>query len=177
MLNAQYKNTTKRRFGKICAKHPALMGERYALNRTCVACAREHSRRVILTSEQITRQAAYQKRWRQANPAKFAAYVKRWKQANPAKRAAYQRTSWLKRKYGLTQDDYAALLAKQSHLCKICLTSKPGKSGWAIDHNHKTGNVRGILCQACNTALGLLKESSTIMTAAMAYLAAEFEKQ
>lgn len=62
------------------------------------------------------------------------------------------------RKYGLTQEQYDALFEKQYGVCAIC--KQPAGKPWftlAIDHDHETGEVRGLLCVTCNTRLGFLE--------------------
>lgn len=65
------------------------------------------------------------------------------------------------RKYGITPEQYDALLATQRGVCAIegCGNSPEHQSGrsLAIDHCHKTGKVRGLLCIACNVAIGYLE--------------------
>lgn len=79
----------------------------------------------------------------------------------------------MKRSYGLTFADYNAMLKKQNGLCAICSSSPPyhHKKRLNIDHCHTTGRVRGLLCDACNRALGLLKDSPDLMLKAISYLA------
>jgi len=67
----------------------------------------------------------------------------------------------LKYKYSLTMDDYDKLSAQQNNVCAICNKPETVKNQWgiirlAVDHNHTTGEVRGLLCNACNRALGFL---------------------
>ncbi len=59
-----------------------------------------------------------------------------------------------KNKYGITTPEWEALLGSQGHRCAICKTDDPGKSNWHTDHDHDTGDVRGILCMSCNNKLG-----------------------
>ena len=73
------------------------------------------------------------------------------------------------RRYGITQDDYDEMLRAQDGRCATCRTDNPGPKGFTIDHCHKTGRVRAILCGACNTAFGLLRESVEIVRAMLAY--------
>lgn len=69
-------------------------------------------------------------------------------------------------KYGLFQDDYDRLYKTQNGVCKIC-----GSSGsLVVDHCHRTGRVRGLLCSTCNRALGMLRDDVLILRAAIAYL-------
>ena len=89
----------------------------------------------------------------------------------------YNRNAALKRLYGLTLEDYERLLAAQGGVCAIC-ESPPGANGGpgtrrflAIDHNHATGKIRGLLCHHCNVAIGYLHEDLTLFDKARAYLA------
>jgi Recombination endonuclease VII len=74
------------------------------------------------------------------------------------------------RKYGMTQDE---AIAMRERGCDIC-GEKNGDSGrWGnlhIDHDHDTGRVRGVLCSACNTAIGYFKDDPALLEAAAAYL-------
>jgi hypothetical protein len=69
------------------------------------------------------------------------------------------------RKYGLTQDRYDELLAQQDGRCPGCGTDDPGGKGWCIDHCHGSGRVRALLCNRCNTALGLTDENPSVLRA------------
>jgi hypothetical protein len=67
-----------------------------------------------------------------------------------------QRDLVMLRKYSLTREAYADLLASQRGLCAMC--GKPyGKLGPRIDHDHETGRVRGLLCDVCNRAVGFIE--------------------
>ena len=85
-----------------------------------------------------------------------------------------QRAYRLKVKYGLTAQNYDALLESQEGRCAICGTKDFSRSGVNthayVDHDHETGEVRGLLCFACNTGLGAFSDSPEIMLEAIAYL-------
>ncbi len=97
-----------------------------------------------------------------------------------AKREKYQREStniWyekIQRRFGITQEQYEAILKKQDGLCAIC--SKPQGSGTnqdkrlAVDHDHKTGKIRGLLCTNCNPGLGFFKDDIVFLKRAIEYL-------
>lgn len=75
------------------------------------------------------------------------------------------------RKYGLTADQFWGLIFDQDWSCVICQSEfKPEGPRMNVDHNHDTGEVRGVLCHNCNTALGLLKDSPDLLDAALTYL-------
>lgn len=74
--------------------------------------------------------------------------------------------------YSLTEDRFKAILASQSSLCAICRLPNPSKRRrWHIDHDHKTGQVRGVLCVNCNAGLGKFADETGRLFRAMGYLA------
>lgn len=84
-------------------------------------------------------------------------------------RIRVNRISTLK-KYNLTLEQWDSLFAKQGNACAICRTTYSQGSGWATDHNHETGKVRGILCSQCNSGIGMLKDDPMRCRAAAEYL-------
>ncbi len=93
----------------------------------------------------------------------------RWRRDNPDRYERAQRAYKL-RSYGLTLEQYAALLQEQGGACAIC--GEPETGGWdlAIDHDHATGIVRGLLCRRCNVGIGLLRDDADVAAAAADYL-------
>jgi hypothetical protein len=90
---------------------------------------------------------------------------------------AAMRKAALKKKYGLTPADYANMLAAQGGVCAICNSAEPmkhKKTGQAfelsVDHDHRTGKVRGLLCHACNTGMGKFEDSVELLLSAVTYL-------
>jgi hypothetical protein len=77
----------------------------------------------------------------------------------------------LQRKYGISIEEYNKLLMLQNNSCSICKTSTPNRGGlFVVDHNHFTGEVRGILCNNCNVSLGLAGDSIEVLEAMIRYL-------
>ena len=85
-------------------------------------------------------------------------------------RTRQERESRLQRKYRIGVAEFDALLAAQGDRCAICGADVPNGYGWHVDHDHKTGAVRGILCSGCNIGIGHLKDDPAILRAATAYL-------
>lgn len=78
-----------------------------------------------------------------------------------------------KRKFGITLEQYNEMFLKQNGLCLGCYKhQKDDKRAFAVDHNHTTGKVRGLLCGNCNVALGNAKDSPTILRRLADYLEA-----
>ena len=78
----------------------------------------------------------------------------------------------MKRAYGLDFKDYERMLEEQNGVCAICISPPPNnrKTRLAIDHCHKTGKVRGLLCDKCNRSIGLLKDDVSVLKSAIKYL-------
>lgn len=93
------------------------------------------------------------------------------KQVNRDKRLNW----WLKRAYNISLDDYKKIFISQNGKCAICGTEENIKRGkyrlnLFVDHCHKTNKIRGLLCQKCNQALGLFKDSTEYLEIAIKYL-------
>jgi hypothetical protein len=74
-------------------------------------------------------------------------------------------------KFGISLEDYNRMFDEQEGKCKICKRHQSIlKSRLAVDHNHSTGKIRGLLCRPCNSALGLLKENIDTLSNCIEYL-------
>jgi hypothetical protein len=107
-------------------------------------------------------------RWQAENAERYAQRQRDY--AASGRKAIANRKSHLKRKYGLTPQQYDEMLAAQGGVCFIC-RDKPGDLPLHVDHDHVTGEVRALLCIRCNNALGLFQESEELFVAAAEYLA------
>lgn len=115
----------------------------------------------------------YQKQWRASNPDKNKATAKRCYQKNRISLLKRARKSQLKRYYGITTEEYKVILETQNYRCAICGKHKDLiKNGYdlAVDHCHKSGKVRGLLCSTCNLSLGGFKDSEELLLKAIIYL-------
>lgn len=103
-----------------------------------------------------------------ANRPKRNARLSRWRKANPDKAAANDRRKHLMANYGLTEQEVEAMRVAQGGRCLICLT----QGVLVIDHCHRTGRVRGLLCTPCNNALGHVEARAGWLDRAAVYLGA-----
>lgn len=88
-----------------------------------------------------------------------------------ARKPDYTREIHLMRKYKLPIDAYNQMLAEQQHKCAICGYDFGKERGDTyVDHCHTTGDVRGLLCRACNAGIGQLKDDVSLLKNAIAYL-------
>lgn len=80
------------------------------------------------------------------------------------------------REYGLTHDEFLALLEAQGSVCAICGNGEQQRA-LAVDHDHETGAVRGLLCDRCNPMLGYARDDIAVLQAAIMYLTSERSDQ
>ncbi len=132
----------------------------------CRSCAKEGQRRSLAKPAVRERQREYQRLWAQRpdNRTRRLAHQK-----TDAGKAAKRRAK-LKAKYGLTETKYNKIFTDQSGICAVCKSTFKSSKHTHIDHCHKTGKVRGILCHNCNRALGAVGDSSDILLALISYL-------
>ena len=76
----------------------------------------------------------------------------------------------IKSRYGLTQEQFLALMQSQDYACAIC---KQHSYTLSVDHNHTTGKVRALLCSACNKFIGFARENPDILQNAKQYILAQ----
>jgi hypothetical protein len=130
---------------------------------------------------------AYEKRWREENRERvnqsareyYAKNIETKKEKNQLYRLSHrqeekdrQRKNHLRRKYGITEIDYLALLVDQDYQCKICGSKTPGGRGkyFHVDHHHDDGDIRGLLCSRCNHVIGLIEENVDIALGIINYI-------
>jgi hypothetical protein len=81
---------------------------------------------------------------------------------------ACRRIQGHKTRYGLHEGEFERLLADQGGGCLVCL--RPDAPRWDVDHDHFTGEVRGVLCHGCNTAIGILRDDPSVLRRAADYI-------
>ena len=132
----------------------------------CRACAGKANRARLARQDPAQRRAEGARRareWRARNPEANLANMRKWRLATG---------------FGITVEEYDRLLVAQGGVCALC--SKPeeaiGRGGvvkmLAVDHDHASGAVRGLLCQRCNLALGLLGDDPAGLQRALEYVTA-----
>lgn len=94
-----------------------------------------------------------------------AAHKRRWN-------SGVQRDYHLRKSFGISLNQYNDMLAAQNGVCAICdkIQENAKQKNLGVDHNHVTGLVRGLLCQNCNTAIGLMADNPDIAARAIDYL-------
>ena len=105
--------------------------------------------------------------YRAANREKLRAKDKIRREGNPYR----YRDSYLRRKFKISEKFFETMLAAQDGRCAICKrTWVEDIRQFAVDHDHETGKIRGVLCSSCNRALGLMGDNVAALRAAVAYL-------
>jgi predicted lipoprotein with Yx(FWY)xxD motif len=133
------------------------------LQSSCKKCLRLYSnaRRAKLMADPTTAEIQH---------AKERAWVDARRTRSPEKMKATTTNSLLRKTYGLTLREFDEISAAQNDVCAICSNKCPDYSRLSVDHNHVTGQIRGLLCNRCNRAMGLFQDDPEILRKAAAYL-------
>jgi hypothetical protein len=92
-----------------------------------------------------------------------------WKKDNKEKDRITRQKSKLKAKYGITLEQYETMVEEQKGVCYICKSENPTRK-LNVDHCHKTGKIRRLLCDKCNMTLGLINDSQELLKQFIFYL-------
>lgn len=162
--------------GGICRKHGELKREDIRSDGRCAICHRAttNAKRNANRPEFNARIAIS----RLENPEKWIKEYKRQYLKSVENHGKEKRnTLEIIRRRGLKIDDYENMFEAQNHKCAIC-QQKETRAGrtkgtvtrLCVDHCHKTNTVRGLLCHACNTAIGKFKDNADLLEKAIRYL-------
>ena len=80
------------------------------------------------------------------------------------------RKARLKYRYGITPEEYDEMLAAQGGVCLVCGGNRMPTRRLAVDHNHETGRIRGLLCVPCNSMIGFAEDGPDLLGKALLYL-------
>lgn len=93
--------------------------------------------------------------------------LNQWRKDNPG----YVKSYHLQKNFGITLEQFNEMFNSQEGKCRICNKHQSElRITLAVDHNHQTGKIRGLLCDGCNRGIGFLKESKEILENAIKYL-------
>jgi len=116
----------------------------------------------------------YSNEYKKKNKDQCSINRKRYYYANFQKEKEYNRKYQLIKNYGMSISDYNLMFEEQSGKCYICQKHQSEcKKPLAVDHNHKTGKIRKLLCMSCNAAIGMVRESTDILKNMVIYLELE----
>ena len=124
--------------------------------------------------QQQPKRVAYKKKWFEANKERHAEQQRARYRANPEKYRQYFRNHRIKKVYSLSEREYAEMVIRQGGKCGICGKEPSGEwhgdRSLNIDHCHATGKLRGLLCNKCNRAIGILGDTVESIERVMSYL-------
>lgn len=155
------------------ARTPEQIAAKRAYNRSyhvahqAAAAAKAKERRAGMTDAERSERRQKRRDYYEGKRAEIIEKVRIWNEQNPEKK----RGSRILRAYGIDLAEYEARFASQEGRCLICsVASTETPKGLFVDHDHNTGRVRGLLCQACNMGIGQLGDSPSRLRAAADYL-------
>lgn len=131
------------------------------------------ARRYICRACWVARQKAYQIKdpnWREKRQLRSKAYRENLDPEVKRKRARDTRCRYIRKTFGISLDQYEEMVLERNGCCDICKSGTKGMGTLHIDHCHKTGMVRGLLCMNCNVSLGLMYDDPEIMENAIKYI-------
>jgi hypothetical protein len=136
-------------------------------------CPKGHDKLVVGRTKDFGCQQCrqdYKNEWRRTHPEKFArarAQSRAWALRNPIR---CRESNWKRQGIACTAEMYEEMLHAQEGRCKICGEHESTlRIPLAVDHNHMTGAVRGLLCRGCNAKLGVIEDAG-FMEGALVYL-------
>ena len=99
-----------------------------------------------------------QQRYYQKNKERIKKYSRDYIKRDPERRKFQLKRSLIKKRYGIVHEDYLSMHHEQEYKCKICKRhANEFKKGLVVDHDHKSGKVRALLCTNCNSQLHVLE--------------------
>lgn len=132
----------------------------------CKACNLQQKRERYLRDPEVAK--ARVKKWQHDNAERYNA-AQRARRQRPEVKAA-ERGGHLKRKFGLTSEQYDEMFEHQGGVCWICGEPPAESQALDVDHDHTTGEVRALLCRNCNQGIGKFHENPELLMTAAAYL-------
>jgi hypothetical protein len=141
-------------------------GARDGYRGECIDCAKVIRRKQYDATRELAIERATQ--WRIDNPERFAAYQAEYR--NRPERKRKMRDLYYRRTFGISADDFDAMLEAQGGCCAICGCRPEREASLHVDHDHATGQIRGIVCLNCNQGLGKFGDDPAVLERAAAYL-------
>ena len=149
-------------------KHPSIKPD--GVRKKCNSCRNAYRRSAHAKNPSIV--SNQKKMWAKNNREHVAKKAREYRAKNPLKFKSYS----LMKDFGITLEQFNAMLISQNYVCKICgqpelSRHQNGKTkDLAVDHRHKTDKVRGLLCWRCNTGIGKLLDSPELLRRAAEYV-------
>ena len=155
--------------------------EKYVSTSSCAPCLKKKGLEKLNNEELMKPYRTKEKKkatvdkWRKENPEKYQTQYMNDIAKQRCKEYYHNnkdnvKNTYLQTNYGITLEHYNLLLEEQNKKCKICNKNCPTGKSLAVDHNHETGKVRGLLCKNCNIGLGMFFDNLDFLESAVLYL-------
>lgn len=171
---------------KVCRIHGDLEADFVNKRKNCKLCVQDHNKRSYLRYKESRLKKAEQYRkenqehlmlWQRNYRKKHYDIIKKNEEKIDDKRGYTRRFGELLKKRGITKEQFDHMVKNQNNKCAICKepetckdSKRPGIRRLAIDHCHKTGKTRGLLCHKCNLLIAYAKESIDVFENAISYI-------
>ena len=116
------------------------------------------------------------KEYRKKNRDRVRGWKNDWYEKHPERKKSIDRNTYFKREHGITLETYERMIQERNNKCDICgsecnkTTSSGKKLEPCVDHNHKTNELRGLLCTRCNQTLGKVEDNTELLSKMIDYL-------
>lgn len=141
------------------------------IRKQCNDCRKKYRKRAHIAKPEINRKQ--KNNWRFVNKDEVNNKAREYRKHNFKRFKGYK----VKKEFGITLEEVNKMLKEQNYVCKICnkpetaIDPRTNKTkALSIDHNHKTGKIRGLLCWPCNTAIGKFLDSPDLLLKASQYV-------
>jgi len=148
---------------------------KHGVNHLCKSCVKVKTKKYWAENKEVMK--LRKQAWIDKDPEKAKASKRTSDAKSYEKNKDKYKCRMLRKKYGITYNEYKIMLKNQENCCAICKgqeTTRDHKKGklreLSVDHCHTTLKIRGLLCSHCNRSLGLLKDSVVVLKAAVKYL-------
>ena len=148
---------------KVCTRCNQTLPKEMFIDGKCNPCLR------------LTRRERYKERSKDPEYRKYRALQARKERERNPRSYAMRKKEWLKYNYGITLEIWEDMYAKQNGVCAICLKKCKTKKQLAVDHDHNTNKIRGLLCSKCNRGIGMFEDDVNLLNKAIIYLGQNIE--
>jgi hypothetical protein len=139
-----------------------------AKKRQCRECTRLYNQAYY--AQNRSRSDARAAEWAQDHPEQRRVHQRRYRKSNADRVALASLRHHLSKEYGLTVEGYESAVSSVGGACEICGEACRTGGRLSVDHAHATGDLRGLLCRACNSGLGHFRDDVALLKKAITYL-------
>jgi hypothetical protein len=142
------------------------------LEKTCNVC--QKLKPIVEFQKEKAAKSGYRNRCKSCVNKKAAEWRKGFENKYKLSYTQYNRgkglDTYYRRVYGITEKEYNSFLIVQNNVCAVCGKKNMGDRRLSVDHDHRTGKIRGLLCVKCNSVLGMVDDDILLLTNMIGYL-------